>query len=277
MIDISAISTNLARNEEGIWVARNQRDISYPEDGNQTCFELEDSSYWFRHRNDVITHLVKKSSPNVTFFDIGGGNGCVSYALQRQGHDVVLLEPGQSGVRNAKQRGLNTVIQSTLEDAGFAHGSVPSAGIFDVLEHIEQDIGFLEMLHRYLQPQGYLYITVPAFDFLWSAEDTHAGHFRRYTISSLTTVLKKAGFDTEYCSYLFAFLVPPIFAVRSLPSRLGIRKTVKAATTQKEHSAGGGLSAAIVDQCLAFELNRIKRGKCIPIGSSCIAVARKSS
>ena len=179
MIDIASISQNLSLNSNDIWVASNQRDISYPEDGNQACFTLEDSSYWFRHRNDVIAQLVKTFSPQEAIFDIGGGNGCVSYALQSNGLEVVLVEPGQVGVRNAKQRGVRTVIQSTLEDAGFAPQSLPAVGIFDVLEHIELDCDFLQMLYRYLKPDGRLYITVPAFHCLWSFEDVHAGHYRR--------------------------------------------------------------------------------------------------
>lgn len=65
-IDLSAISKNLSQNENGIWIANNQREVSYPSDGNQVCFELEDSSFWFRHRNDVFSHLVKTYSPNNT-------------------------------------------------------------------------------------------------------------------------------------------------------------------------------------------------------------------
>ena len=63
-------------------MAQDDRNISYPPEGNEACFALEASSYWFRHRNNVITHMVNRWSPEQTFFEIGGGNGCVSYALQ---------------------------------------------------------------------------------------------------------------------------------------------------------------------------------------------------
>lgn len=189
----------------------------------------------------------------------------------------MLVEPGRLGVVNAKQRGLKCVVHSTLQDAGFASESLPSAGIFDVLEHIDSDREFLEMLHGYLRPNGHLYISVPAYRFLWSAEDVHAGHFRRYTIRTLKAVLQKTGFDIAYSSYLFSFLVPPIFLSRSIPSQLGIRRPATGDAVKKEHSKGSGLSSAIVNRCLAFELNRIQRGQSIPIGSSCIAVAMKSA
>ena len=138
MIDISAISTNLSQDASGIWIAKSQRDISYPDDGNQACFTLEDSSYWFRHRNDVIAQLVKTYSPNTTFFDIGGGNGCVSYALQCHGMDVALLEPG------FESRKLNRMVRSkNLESykrnaVSWANHLVPEATRIKLL--LEQEI-----------------------------------------------------------------------------------------------------------------------------------------
>ena len=276
MTDIAAITENLTLSSNGIWVAKTDRAISYPEDGHEACFAVEDTSFWFGHRNNVIKHLVDEYSPGSPFFDIGGGNGCVSSALQGVGVDVALIEPGVRGAHNAKERGVGTVIQSTLEDAGFAPGSIPSAGLFDVVEHIEMELDFLRLVHHYMQPSGKIYITVPAFQFLWSQEDASAGHFRRYTTQSLTEALSKAGFAVEYCSYFFAFLVPPIFLLRSIPSRLGFRdKSDASGTTKKEHSSGSGLVNAVLQKCLNVELKRIQSKQQIFIGSSCVAVATK--
>lgn len=274
MADIAAIAANLEL-RNGIWVTRESGDVSYPAEGNENCFSVEDSSYWFQHRNRVIEHLVNARSPEQPFFDIGGGNGCVSHALQLSGLDVVLVEPGPSGARNAVRRGVQTVVQSTLEDAGFMPDSLPSVGLFDVLEHIETDLEFLKSIHRFLIPNGFLYVTVPAYRSLWSVDDVHAGHFRRYTVSSLQARLREAGFTVEYSTYLFSFLVPPIFLLRSLPSVLGLRNSVSKSRIRKEHSRGNKFSGAILDRCLQFELNRIKRGRRIPVGSSCLAIASK--
>ena len=275
MTEITTISKNLTKDSSGIWVARSQAEISYPSEGNEACFAVEDTSFWFRHRNNVISHLVKEIAPENTFFDIGGGNGCVSGAVQQAGIDVVLVEPGPEGARNALNRGVKTVVQSTLEDAGFSPGSLPSIGLFDVLEHIQDDDGFLQAIHRNLATNGRLFMTVPAYDFLWSVDDDHAGHFRRYTTKSLSKRLESAGFEITYCTYLFSFLVPPILLMRSLPSRLGLRKSITATTTQKEHSAARGSTGVLMGKCLDWELNQIKKRKQIAIGSSCLAVATK--
>ncbi len=275
MIDITAISSNLGQREDGVWVARHQRDVSYPVEGNEACFAVEEESFWFCHRNNVITQLVGRFSPSTVFFDIGGGNGCVSNALQSAGIDAVLLEPGPTGAHNAKKRGVRTVIQSTLEDAGFARQSIPSAGLFDVLEHIHNDTDFLRLVYDCLQPNGTLYVNVPAFQFLWSRDDVHAGHFRRYTTNSLSSLLIRCGFNVTYCSYMFSFLVPPILLFRSIPSWLGFRKSLSKAATKKEHAGGTGFVHYVVQRLVSSELNRVKKGKSIRCGSSCIAVATK--
>src|ERR1700751_5854874 len=84
-LKLSEIATNLEERGEGYWQARSISRISYPEDGNEACFTVEGSSFWFRHRNDCILHALKCYPPSGTFFDVGGGNGFVADALQNAG------------------------------------------------------------------------------------------------------------------------------------------------------------------------------------------------
>lgn len=50
----------------------------------------------------------------------------------------------------------------------------------DVLEHIEDDRGELELAAKFLAPQGRLIVLCPAHQFLYSQFDSALGHFRRY-------------------------------------------------------------------------------------------------
>jgi hypothetical protein len=36
---------------DGIWYSDAKAEISYPEKGNDDCMQIEDSSFWFAHRN----------------------------------------------------------------------------------------------------------------------------------------------------------------------------------------------------------------------------------
>ena len=83
--------------KDGIYFSNQTSEISYPESGNESCFQIEQDSFWFNHRNNCIFEAVKKFAPNELFFDIGGGNGFVAKALEDSGINTVLIEPGIKG------------------------------------------------------------------------------------------------------------------------------------------------------------------------------------
>jgi len=274
-LDILKFTSKLNQNGDGLWVSHSERSISYPQDGNDSCQGIETDSFWFNHRNKVIITLVTSFSPSGPLFDVGAGNGYVAMALQRSGIDTVAVEPGTQGAHNAKTRGLHTVIRATLEDCDFQDHTIPAFGLFDVLEHIPNDAEFLRCLYRQLLPEGYLYVTVPAYNFLWSIDDAYAQHHRRYTVTSLRKSLQKAGFVVKYCSYFFFVLAPAIFIFRTLPSRLRFRRANDMSSISQQHIPPPGILGKIIDRALTYEFLRIENKKTLPAGGSCIAVAQK--
>lgn len=274
MMIVSEIASNLKLLEEGIWISRNaSQDISYPKDGNSACLKIEEQFFWFKHRNDCLIEVLKRFPPEGTLFDVGGGNGFVSFALKNSGFDTIVVELGIEGARNAKQRGLDPVICSTLEDAGFKKQSLSAVGMFDVLEHIEDDIGFLRKIRALLKKNGRLYLAVPAHRMLWSIEDDFAGHYRRYTLKDLAKKLDLAGYEIDYATYFFSLLPIPIFLFRTLPSKMRFRKKSTLQQNQKEHNPKQGLLGNLLDWHLSKELSRIRKDK-IGFGASCLVVAR---
>ncbi len=263
--------------KDGIWYAKKKSEISYPEGSNDQFFIIEPTSFWFRHRNKVLLEALKHWPANGLFHDIGGGNGFVSYQLQENEVPTVLIEPGPKGVANAKKRGVKKVVCSTFENAGLKEKSVAAVGLFDVVEHIEDDEAFLGKVRSYLADNGRVYITVPAYNILWSEEDSQVGHYRRYTTKKIKALLQKVGFEVEYSTYLFAFLPLPIFFTRSIFTKLGLKwKYNDQSKLEKEHANNSSsFSAGIINALCNFELNRIKKKKSIFTGSSCFMVARK--
>jgi SAM-dependent methyltransferase len=259
---------------DGIWFGRRKTGISFPPQGHDGCFSLEETSFWFRHRSNCIIETLRLFPPQGPVFDVGGGNGYVSRILEDNGIETVLVEPVKSGALNAKKRGLNHIICATLEDAQFKPNTLPAIGLFDVLEHIRDHRDFLETVCQLLEPGGRLYITVPAFAILWSAEDELAGHFRRWTVRSLVKQLEEAGFQVEYATYIFSLLPLPIFLFRSLPYRWGwIKKSAWQNRYREEHSPGKGLPGNLLEMIWKIELKRISKKKTIPFGSSCLVTA----
>jgi 2-polyprenyl-3-methyl-5-hydroxy-6-metoxy-1,4-benzoquinol methylase len=270
------IASNIELGPNKIYYSKSGSQISYPDEGNDICMQIEEHSFWFQHRNNAIVQLVSTYNNGKPFFDIGGGNGFVSKRIQAEGIETVLVEPGATGVLNAKKRGIKNIICSTLEDAQFAPKSMDSVGMFDVVEHIEDDLGLLKNVHSCLKEKGHVYITVPAFQTLWSNEDKDAGHFRRYTSKSIDTLLKTAGFEVIYSTYLFSILPLPIFFFRSLTSKLGLNKRSNDLEKhKKKHSVNKSSTRNLIDPILNWEIRRLKQSKKIRIGSSCIVVAKK--
>jgi SAM-dependent methyltransferase len=273
---IDEISGKLHKKRDGIWYAGSDHKISYPEESYEVCFEVEESSFWFRHRNRCILELVKRFPPGGPLFDIGGGNGYVSSVLQSAGYETVLVEPGAAAARNAKiKRGLPDVVCAPFEEAGFHDESLPDAGLFDVLEHIRDDSEFLSNLHTLLRPGGRLYVTVPAYGFLWSDEDTRAGHYRRYTLPTLSRALSGSGFQIEYATYFFSWLMLPIFLFRTIPGRLGLCGNKSVREAAKDHIKTQNMTGRLIGGLLGGELGRLRKGKSLPFGTSCLVVAKR--
>jgi 2-polyprenyl-3-methyl-5-hydroxy-6-metoxy-1,4-benzoquinol methylase len=277
MVDIKSISDELQKGDDGIWYSRDNLNVSYPQDGNERCFAVEDSSFWFHHRNKCIVSIVKSYPPenNGTIFDIGGGNGFVSLGLQKAGFDVVLVEPGPIGTSNARKRGIKNIICATTETAKFKKNSLPAVGLFDVIEHIEDDILFLKSIRVIMKREGYLYVTVPSYPFLWSMEDVSAGHFRRYTLKGITRVIKSSGFEILFSSYIFRFLPIPIFFLRSLPYKIGLRKKKgMLRNISRVHVVKSGPFGNLLNAVLELEIANLDNNRVMKFGGSCLIVAK---
>ncbi|MEO6282453.1 MAG: class I SAM-dependent methyltransferase [Dyadobacter sp.] len=250
--------------------------VSYPDDGNSVCFEMEDMSFWYQHRNECLVQAMKANDFPKEFHDIGGGNGITALAMQQAGYDVTLVEPYLAGIQNAQKRGIKKTIQSTLEEyAPEVKGTVPAAGFFDVMEHIEDDLAFLEKINSLLVSNGKIMLTVPAFTSLWSDNDVQLGHFRRYTLDDLKKLLSRAGFEVTYQSYFFSLVWFPMWLFRVVPEKFGLKKKNTPEKKKNEHMAGRPATARFLRNLLHWEINAIKNKSRIPFGTSCLIVATK--
>ena len=94
---------------------------------------------------------------------------------------------------------------------------------FNVLEHIEDDVGALRAAHTLLRPGGKVVMFVPAFEFAAGRYDREVGHHRRYTVATLRAAFTAAGLDVESIRYVNA---PGLLAWFLLVRVLGRRPDV---------------------------------------------------
>ncbi len=274
-MEIEWLASNLRMVEPGLWKAPSESSVSYPDEGNAWCFSIEDSSFWFAHRNRCILETIKRFPTNGLFLDVGSGNGFVSLAIHKAGREVACLEPGKIGALNAKTRGLPIVINSSFEEAGFKSCSLGAIGLFDVMEHIQDDRGFLLKLKESLVPDGKIFLTVPAYPCLWSKEDEFAGHFRRYSPTSISRLVERSGLKIDYLTHVFSILPCPVFFFRVLPFKFGLGKPIDLEIERQRHLQPAGLFGKLLQQIWDTEAAAIKAGLRIPFGASLLVVASK--
>jgi len=273
-LDLSGRAPNLAPGPDGIWFAAGDVDQGFASDDRTDWVEIEDRSFWYRHRNEVILDTLERFPCRGWLFEIGAGNGAVCAAAQAAGWPVVAVEPTVAWARNARRRGLRHVICAHFQNAGFAPSALENVALFDVLEHIEDDVRFLSDLRRLMPAGGRLYLAVPAFQSLWSREDELSGHFRRYLASQLEERAEAAGFRVEHRTYFFAPLAPAVLAARALPYRLGLARERTHASSAAEHGLSDSLPVRLMRAALRGELALLRNGMRLPFGTSLLAVAR---
>lgn len=148
--------------------------------------------------------------------DFGCGSGIFGFKLQNSGFEVTGIENDFELRKQASFNGLNCY--ESIDDVQF-----PIHQIFmvNVLEHIEDDLVFLQNLKKKMAEESKIFIYVPAFNLLFSAMDSHVGHFRRYSKKSLEELIKRAGFQVvsiRYCDSLGFFAA---LALKFLGNRSG--------------------------------------------------------
>jgi SAM-dependent methyltransferase len=74
------------------------------------------------------------------------------------------------------------------------HQKFDSIFLLNVIEHLEQDSQAIQNCNYLLRPGGNLVVLAPAYPWLYSNLDHELGHYRRYTINSLTRLFPEEKF-----------------------------------------------------------------------------------
>ncbi|MEO7134082.1 MAG: class I SAM-dependent methyltransferase [Vicinamibacterales bacterium] len=254
----------------------------YNPDFYSPLFDAEDRHFWFRSRNCVLEQIIAaETAPFADGFrvlEVGCGTGYVLRMLHetcRRGC-VIGMDLFADGLVLAKQRSAAPVVRGTIEAAPFAL-PFDLIGLFDTLEHIDDDAAVLDNLRKLLRSGGVLCVTVPAYEELWSDFDVESQHCRRYSPEVLYARLRKAGFTIDYLTPFMATLYPL--------ARIG--RLWSDARRRRNRDGGTDGKSAVVDQLrirpgingmltllLAQEARLIAARKQLPIGTSLLAVAR---
>ena len=211
---------------------------------------------WELARLDVVNDLLKDIIKNETDFnvlDIGCGDiFFISNLSDRYPKanfyaiDIAFTDEIISKLKEVA-KGKNIFLFKTLDEANLhLKGKAGLVLLLDVVEHIEDHIGFLKMLNANpaVNSETNIMITVPAYQNLFCSHDHFLGHFRRYTNKTLLKTIEQTGFEKKQLGYFFFSLIPPrIFQV--FKEKMSGPKTNQGTTGLVEWNKGDGITSMV--------------------------------
>lgn len=232
--------------------------------------QAEDRHWWYRGRRTVLDGVIAglQLPAGARILDAGCGSGRNMVDLARRG-TVTGVELSDTSVSLARARDVGEVVAGSLLEMPFADDSFDLAVTLDVIEHLDDDLAALGELRRVVVPGGWLLVTVPAYQWLWSGHDVINHHHRRYTRRSLRVVAEKAGWRQVRTTYFNSLLLPVAILLRVL-DRLSTKTTESSLDLWVPPEPLNWL----LERPLALESALVAHGGRIPAGLSLLAVFR---
>lgn len=186
-------------------------------DGYAVTAAHEATHWWFQSRRELCLRQVARAVGEATpgrrarLLDYGCGTGFDLAHLAAYG-DVAGADLG-TALAAAARRDARFPVYEMPRDLERLRAAQDVVTAFDVLEHVDDDVGTLRTLASMLAPAGQIVLTVPAYAWLWGGEDVLSQHRRRYTMRSLVAAIRAAGLGVRFASYFNAAILPGITTV----------------------------------------------------------------
>jgi SAM-dependent methyltransferase len=182
--------------------------------------DTEGRHWWFTGRRAILRSLISrlKLPRSARIVEIGCGTGGNLDMLAAFGRvSAMEADDGARAIAREKTAGRFEIRAGRCpEEIPFPQRSFDLVCLFDVLEHIEEDVATLQAVGALLAPGGHAVLTVPAYRWLWSAHDEFLHHKRRYSAGELRYKVDAASLRVSELSYFNTLLFPLAAAARLL-------------------------------------------------------------
>jgi SAM-dependent methyltransferase len=181
--------------------------------------EQDQIHWWYVARRKILATLIAREADlpgDARILEIGCGTGHNFEMLKGFGRlDALEVDEGARAL--ARTRLGHEVGDAPLPGLpGVPDGAFDLIALLDVLEHVDNRADSLRSIAAKLRPDGKILITVPAYQWMWSAHDLAHHHKLRYSKKGLRRDAEAAGLKVLKLGYFNSLLFPVAAAVRVL-------------------------------------------------------------
>jgi SAM-dependent methyltransferase len=233
--------------------------------------EHERSYWWHVARRSLLADVLRwgvPEDPERPGLDLGCGTGANFGLLAPFGRFVGSEVEGTLWA-DGRPRPERPVLLARGESLPFPDECFGLCTFFDVLEHVDAEDAFLREIRRVLRPGGRIFLSVPAYMFLWSDHDVSLHHHRRYIRRTLRDSLTRNGLEVVRVTYAMASILPLVAGYRLLSRLVPRGEKAKASYVPTPEPLNHLLTRVV-----SAEGAWLKRAD-LPFGTSLFAIARR--
>ena len=212
---------------------------------------------------------TKKMSTHIhgEVVEIGCGSGGATPYIAKLPcvESLTAIDIDPVAIEKLRQKNIPNVIARQTDFYNLEANSYDAIVCSNVIEHIEDDKEAVEKMQEILKPGGRLALLVPAHQWLYSAYDYDAGHYRRYSKASFQKIIESSDIQIDRIFYFNA-----IGAIGWL--------LINTTFCRKKSSAEGFRWSAKIFARWILPLTKILESKISPpIGLSVVCLATKKN
>lgn len=180
-------------------------DSGLPLTGERTIPGLAEENYWFR-RHEVVYRELSERCANRDVLEAGCGEGYGADLIAAVAQSVVAVDYDAATVTHVRARYPRVrTVEGNLASLPIPDNSVDVVVNFQVIEHLWDQLQFVQECRRVLRPGGLLLMSTPNRITFTPGSDTPLNpfHTRELNAAELTALLTDGGFELSSMNGVF--------------------------------------------------------------------------